>query len=99
MIWHIVRFEMGSLDDGVRAELEASLRELAGIEHVAWLRVSRDIDEPGVTGLITGFRDQDELDAYRDHPDHLPVLKRMRELQVPAVRLDVATEDDVTRLP
>ena len=99
MIWHIVRFEMGSLDDERRAELEEALRGLAAIEQVAWLRVSRDIDDPEVTGLITGFRDRDDLDVYREHPDHLPVLQRMRELRVPAVRLDVASEDDAADLP
>ena len=99
MIWHIVRFDMGSLDEVTRVELEEGLTALGEIEHVSWLRVARDIDEPSVTGLVTAFRDMDQLGAYRDHPDHLPVLQRMRELRVPATRLDIATEDDVAALP
>lgn len=99
MIWHIVRFEMESLDETARVELEDELRALARIEEVAWLRVSRDIDEPSVTGLITGFRDADALDVYRTHPDHLPVLERVRAHGVAATRLDIATEDDANDLP
>ena len=90
MIWHIVRFDMGSLGRAVRTELEEELRALAGIEHVAWLRLARDIDEPSVTGLITAFRDMGELDAYRTHPDHVPVLRRLGELDVTATRLDLS---------
>lgn len=99
MIWHIVRFDMRHLDAAVRQEVEASLAELGRLDEVAWLRVARDVEDPAYTGLLTGFADADALAAYRVHPDHLPVLERLRELEVPAVRLDVATDDDPAALP
>jgi hypothetical protein len=52
-----------------------------------------------VTGLLTGFADRRALEAYRVHPDHLPVVARVRELGVGTVRLDVATDDAVEALP
>lgn len=99
MIWHIVRFDMGDLDEAARTELETSLEGLAALDDVAWLRVSRDIEDPAMTGLITAFADHDALERYRVHPDHLPVVERARELRIPSVRLDVATDDDPATLP
>lgn len=99
MIWHIVRFDMSALDEPTRGELEASLAALESLDEVAWLRLSRDVDEPGVTGLLTALEDHAALERYRVHPDHLPVVARIRALEVPTVRLDVATDDEVTALP
>lgn len=99
MIWHIVRFDLGGVDPEVRAELEAALAGLDAIEEVAWLRVARDVEDPAVTGLITVFADHAALERYRVHPDHLPVVERLRALGVPAARLDIATDDDPTALP
>jgi hypothetical protein len=42
---------------------------------------------------------REALEAYRVHPDHLPVVARVRELGIGTVRLDVATDDDVGSLP
>lgn len=92
MIWHIVRFDLGELDEATRQDIEASLAGLAALDDVAWLRVARDIEDPAITGLIAVFDDVDALAAYRVHPDHVPVVARIRELGVPAVRLDVATD-------
>ncbi len=99
MIWHIVRFDMSELDEATRASLENDLAGLTALEDVAWLRVARDVEDPGMTGLITAFADHDALERYRVHPDHLPVVQRARELAIPAVRLDIATDDDPTTLP
>lgn len=99
MIWHIVRFDLAGLDDATRTDIEASLAGLAALDEVAWLRVARDIEDPAITGLITVFEDVDALAAYRVHPDHVPVVARIRELGVPAVRLDIATDDDPAQLP
>jgi hypothetical protein len=99
VIWHVVRFDFRGIDDGVREELEADLLALDRLDEVAWLRVARDVDEPAVTGLLTGFGDREALEAYRVHPDHLPVVARVRELGIGTVRLDVATDDDVGSLP
>lgn len=99
MIWHIVRFDMGGVDDVVREDIEADLAALAALDEVAWLRVARDIEEPAFTGLITVFADEDALAAYRQHPEHLPLVERIRSLGVPATRLDLATRDDPADLP
>lgn len=99
MIWHIVRFDMGVLDETTRASLENDLAGLTALDDVAWLRVARDVEDPGVTGLLTAFADHDALERYRVHPQHLPVVQRVRELGVPSVRLDIATDDDPATLP
>lgn len=98
MIWHVVRFELGELDEPTRLEVEAALAELAHLDVVAFLRVGRDVEDPSVTGLVVGLADQTALAAYRDHPDHLPVVRRIRELGVPVTRLDIASDDDPTVL-
>ena len=99
MIWHIVRFDMTALDETTRVSIEADLAGLAELDDVAWLRVARDVDDPAMTGLITAFVDHDALERYRVHPDHLPVVERARDLAIPAVRLDIATDDDPSALP
>jgi hypothetical protein len=99
VIWHVVRFDFRDIDDPIREEVEADLRALDRLDEVAWLRVARDVEEPTVTGLLTAFADQAALEAYRVHPEHLPVVSRIRELGIPAIRLDVATRDAVEDLP
>jgi hypothetical protein len=94
LIWHVVRFELGRLDEDVRTDVEAQLAALAGIDVVSFLRVGRDVEDPDVTGLIVGLADEAALAAYRDHPDHQPVVRRIAELDVPRTRLDIASEDD-----
>ena len=98
MIWHVVRFEFGDLDESTRVEVETALADLVHLDVVEFLRTGRDVDEPAVTGLIVGLADEDALAAYREHPDHLPVVRRIRELGVPTARLDVASDDDPTVL-
>jgi hypothetical protein len=92
VIWHIVRFDMSSLDDDTRASLDADLAALQRLDCVEQLHVGPDLAEPHITGLVSAFADEAALDAYRVHPDHLPVVERVRSLNIPAVRLDIATE-------
>jgi quinol monooxygenase YgiN len=99
VIWHIVRFDMTHLDEVVRREVEAALEGLTALEEVRWLRVARDVEDPGVTGLITVFDDVDALARYRVHPDHVPVVDQVRDLGIGATRLDLATDDDAADLP
>jgi hypothetical protein len=89
VIWHIVSFDMSALDEALRVELEQQLAELQHLEEVAWLAVARDIDQPGTTGLLSLFASYADLEAYRVHPQHVPVVQRIRELGVPVARLDV----------
>ena len=99
MIWHVVRFDCSEVEEDTRREVEAALAGLADLEEVAWLRVARDVEEPTITGLITVFADVDALARYRVHPEHVPVVERIRALGIPAVRLDIATDDDPADLP
>lgn len=98
MIWHIVRCDFSSVDPAAREDLEAQLRALAAIDEVAWLRVGRDIADDDVTGLLTAFATSDDLERYRVHPDHTPVVARLRDAGVGLSRLDVETGDDPTTL-
>ncbi|HEX2028388.1 MAG TPA: Dabb family protein [Nitriliruptorales bacterium] len=99
MIWHIVRFDFSSTSDDTRQSIEEQLAGLEGIEEVAWLRVGRDLSDPDVTGLITVFRTEEDLDAYRNHPDHVPVAQAIRDAGLATSRVDLRTPDDVADLP
>lgn len=99
MIWHVVRLDCTEVDEDTRRDLEASLAGLAQLDEVAWLRVARDVEDPEVTGLLTVFADADALARYRVHPEHVPIVERIRSLSIPTVRLDVATDDAVADLP
>lgn len=98
MIWHIVRFDFAGIGDDVRDDLETQLRALDGLDCVGFLRLGRDLEQPSVTGLLTGFADAGELDAYRTHPDHVPVVDAIREAGVAVTRVDVETDDDLAVL-
>lgn len=89
MIWHIVRFDLSSLDDETRTGLEQQLADLAHLDEVVWLTVARDLDAPEVTGLVTLFSSYEDLEAYRVHPQHVPVIERIRSLGIPVTRLDI----------
>jgi hypothetical protein len=93
VIWHIVRFDMSSLDEDTRASLDADLAALDRLDCVDQLHVGPDLAEPHITGLVSAFADEEALDAYRVHPDHLPVVERVRSLNIPAVRLDIAADE------
>lgn len=99
MLWHIVRFDFpDDVDPDARASLEADLEGLASIPEVRLVRVARDVADPQTTGLITGFDDVAALEVYREHPDHVPVVQRAREMCESITRLDVVTDDDPTAL-
>jgi hypothetical protein len=99
VIWHIARFDMSSLDDETREELEEQLAGLAVIDEVAFLRMARDLNEPNVTGFLTAFADLDAFARYEEHPVHVPVVTRVKELGLPVVHLDFPADDDPADLP
>lgn len=99
MIWHIVRLDFADIDEADRQDLEDRLAALTSIDEVAWLRLARDVEDPAVTGLITAFDSVDDLASYRVHPDHIPVVERIRELGLSTARLDLATDDQPLELP
>ena len=95
MLWHIVRFTFADdMSETHRDELEDQLRSLVDhIDELRFIRVARDLDDPSVTGLISGFDDADGLAVYADHPAHVPVAARLREASKDIARLDVVTDD------
>ncbi len=99
MIWHIVRFDFSGTDEDTRRRLEQQLADLVDIEEVAWVRVARDLSEPAVTGYISVFRTAEDLETYRTHPQHVPVVEAIREAGVTASRVDIETDDDPAELP
>ena len=99
MIWHIVRFDFTGIDDAVRDDIESQLAALDGLDEVAWLRLGHDVEDPHVTGLITAFRTADDLEAYRVHPEHVPVVAAIQAADVAVTRIDMETDDDPDDLP
>jgi hypothetical protein len=89
VIWHIVSLDMSAIEDDLRTEVERDLEGLRELDVVAWLAVARDVDSPSTTGLLTLFANYEDLETYREHPDHLPVVQRIRDLGIPITRLDV----------
>ncbi|MFP5309057.1 MAG: Dabb family protein [Actinomycetes bacterium] len=89
MIWHIVRFDFDGVDDAVRADLEAALAGLDTIDVVAVCHVARDLEQPSVTGLVTAFATHADLEAYRVHPEHVPVVDGLRAAGVVTTRIDI----------
>jgi hypothetical protein len=101
VLWHIVRFRFA--EGTAEADRRALLDDLAGlVDHIAelrFVRVAPSIEEPDVIGLISGLDDAEALAVYRDHPAHLPVVARARELCSEITRLDVMTDDPGDALP
>lgn len=99
MIWHVVHFDFTGVDDAVRCDIEQQLADLADIPEVAWLRVGRDIDQPQVTGLLTAFASDADLQTYRTHDAHVPVVEAVKAVGVTPVRFDIEAMDDPASLP
>jgi hypothetical protein len=101
MLWHIVTFRF-SPEAGV-AQRDALVSALTGliddIDELRFVRVAPSLDEPDVVGLLSGFDDAADLAVYRDHPAHLPVVARARELCAEITRLDLVTDDPPDALP
>lgn len=100
MLWHIVKFRFAETTGiGEQEELAMALTGLIEeIPELRILRVAPSIDEPDVLALLSGFDDEAGLAVYRDHPAHLPVVARARELCTEVVRLDFVTGDPVDAL-
>lgn len=89
MIWHIVTFDLAAVTPAERAAFEAMLEGLAEMDEVVWLHVAQDVDEPTHTGLVTVFANYADLEIYRAHPLHQPVVERLRALEIAVSRLDI----------
>lgn len=90
MIRHVV---LWSMEDGRREELDdllADLRELPGkVEEIAALSAGRLLNESSLdAALCVDVSDADALQRYRDHPEHQPVVRRLREVALEIVVAD-----------
>lgn len=99
MFWHIVRFDFNGVDDTTRDDIEEQLAGLESLEEVAWLRLAHDVGDAEITALVTGFETRDDYEAYRVHPEHVPVVVAIETAEVEATRVDFETEDDVSTMP
>jgi hypothetical protein len=94
---HIVLFAFrDGVPAGERAAILEALRGLsASVPSVRSLEVGENISPARAQGythvLVETFDDRDGLAAYASHPDHLPVLARIRAAasQLVAVDLEV----------
>lgn len=95
MFWHIVRFDFTGVDDTTRTDIEDQLAELESMEEVAWLRLGHDVADAEVTALVTAFASRDDYEAYRVHPDHVPVVMAIDTAEVDTTRIDFETDDEI----
>lgn len=95
MFWHIVRFDFTGVDEATRTDIEDQLAGLDALDEVAWLRLGHDVTDAEVTALVTGFATRDEYEAYRVHPDHVPVVMAIDTAEVARTAIDFETDDPV----
>jgi hypothetical protein len=76
---HIVCFKYkADVDAAARAEHRERLRALADIDGILDLKVGEDVvrsPRSYDTGLFITFRDRAALEAYQQHPRHIPVAQ------------------------
>ena len=79
MLIHMVCFKYKQeIDAARRAEHRARLRALSTLPGILDLKVGEDVVHSSRsfdTGLVVTFPDRAALDAYQQHPDHVPVAQ------------------------
>jgi Stress responsive A/B Barrel Domain len=87
-VYHVVLF---TLREGDRAQLEPLLDDLRMLERLPMVQLlicgRAATGSRYDAGLVVKVAAWADLQAYREHPDHLPVVERLRTL---AATLDVA---------
>jgi len=96
MVKHIVMFKLNQKNqenlDAVVAALEGMKRK---IETLRFLEVGRDYcgsERSYDVVLTTHFDDREGLNTYISHPNHLPVVTKIRSLCSHSVVVDYETE-------
>lgn len=97
MFWHILRLDFNGVEDSTRDDIEDRLEGLDSLDEVAWLRMAHDVTDAEVTAFVTGFESRDDYEAYRVHPDHVPVVMAIETAEVEIQRMDFETDDEVER--
>ena len=85
MIKHVVfmKFKSGVTEKDI-ADLEKAMAKLPGrIPEIKEYQFGRDIvrsERSYDFALVSAFEDLDALKRYQPHPDHLPVLSKVKEM-------------------
>jgi Stress responsive A/B Barrel Domain len=92
MLIHIVSFKYNAeVDAKARQDHRHQLLALAELAGILDLKVGEDVvrsPRSYDTGLVIRFRDRASLDAYRDHPRHVPVAQLGARLSEHIVAVD-----------
>jgi hypothetical protein len=96
MLYHVVLFTLRADAQSELAGLVEELRALAALPMVEALAAGVRHEQTGHdAALIVQVADAAQLRAYREHPEHQPVLARLREL---AAVVEVADFESPDRL-
>ncbi|MDQ5987335.1 MAG: hypothetical protein CSYNP_03075 [Syntrophus sp. SKADARSKE-3] len=93
MIKHVVfmKFKAGATDDDIR-EIEKGLAELPGIiPEIKEYQFGRDIvrsERSYDFALISAFDDLEAMKRYQVHPNHIPVISKVREVAESILAVD-----------
>jgi hypothetical protein len=87
MIWHTVLLDATNADSGQRLELRRAVHALAEIDEVLWFRDGSEPEDRTI-GFLSIFRDAASLDAYRNAPLHLELVRLIRNSAVAVHRLN-----------
>ena len=102
MLWHVVsiRFKEDVSTDE-RWRLEADLKRLGTIiDDALFYRVTPSSDGRDVLVVLAGFADQAALDRYLEHPEHVPMSRRVATLRAgERNRINFETADALDCLP
>ena len=93
MVKHIVfmKFKVGVTDNNI-AELEKGMGGLPGkIPEIKEYQFGRDIvrsERSYDFALVSAFEDMEALKRYQVHPDHLPVVAKVKEFSESILAVD-----------
>jgi myo-inositol catabolism protein IolC len=92
LIRHIVLFSLEDADSPEAEQLLASLRALPRqVPEIRGLMLGRPINDGAHQFALTvDLDDEEALARYRAHPDHVPVVERLRALSSKIVVADIA---------
>lgn len=91
MIKHIVMFKLAEKNQANLSKAVSALESLRNIETLRYIDVGVDYfrsERSYDIVLTTHFDNNDGLETYRHHKDHLPVIKTMRELCSNSISVD-----------
>jgi hypothetical protein len=95
VINHIVLFKLRDAEDA--AELVRRLHALGGqIPEVRHLEAGADVtgsERSFDVALVSRFSSVDDLNTYRDHPDHVKLVEWIGEVTTDRVAVDYESED------